>query len=411
VSRPVALVFAMPPVGHFARLRPLIPGLVDAGLDVVVLTHARFRGAVERSGATLVDLFDRYPLEPADTESEPPPVRFVSYAGRYAREIVADSAALDPSVVVYDSFAVIGRVVGRLLGVPYVNVCHGHDRPPGPTLARYRADPRLAVSDACRRSVAALHELGLDEITPLSWVDALSPYLNVYGEPPEFLSAESRAAFAPVAFYGSVPVGRAREPSRGVSLFPGSVDRRRVYVSLGSVGWRLFHDDTRAALLAVADALASRDDVDALVSIGHADVDDAALEPFRRRNVEVRPWVDQSAALSEADVFVTHNGLNSVHEAIYERVPMISYPLFADQPALAELCHSLGVATPLVRGLRQRVGAADVHRAIDQVEQHRWEMLEALELARSWELEVIAGRPAVDRRIAALAGAVARIAS
>jgi len=104
----------MPPVGDFAWLRPLIPGLVDAGLDVVVMTHARFRDDVERAGAAHFDLFERYPLEAADAESEPPPVRFVSYAVRYAREIVADAAALDPAIVVHDTFGVIGRVVARV---------------------------------------------------------------------------------------------------------------------------------------------------------------------------------------------------------------------------------------------------------------------------------------------------------
>lgn len=412
MKRSVVLVFAMPPVGHFARLRPLIPGLVDAGLDVVVMTHARFREFVERAGATFFDLFGRYPLEDADSESEPPPVRFVSYAGRFADEIVRDSRELAPALVVYDSFAVVGRVVGRVLGVPYVNVCHGHDRPPARTVARYRDDPRLHVSEACHRAVKTLRSsFGLEEITPLSWVDAVSPYLNVYGEPPRFLSDEGRAAFEPIGFYGSVLPGPDPDTRPGGGpLFRHGGRRLRVYASLGSVGWRLFHDDTRAALLAVADALAERDDVEALVSLGVDELPEDTLRTFTRPNVSARPWADQWAALSEADVFLTHHGLNSTHEAIYQRTPMISYPLFADQPALAGLCRSLGLAVPLVEGLRRPVGPADVHRALDEVERRRTQMQEQLEVARGWELEVIAGRTAIDRRIAELARAPLTVA-
>ena len=107
------------------------PGLIDAGLNVVVLTDERFRDAVESCGASFVDLFGRYPLDGVDPESTPPPVRFVSYAGLYAREIITDAAALTPALVVNNTFAVIGRVVASALGIPFVNVCAGHDRRPG----------------------------------------------------------------------------------------------------------------------------------------------------------------------------------------------------------------------------------------------------------------------------------------
>ena len=47
-------------------------------------------------------------------------------------------------------------------------------------------------------------------------------------------------------------------------------------------------------------------------------------------------------------VFVTHHGLNSTHEAIYHRTPMLSYPFFGDQPYLANRCRDLGLSVPLV---------------------------------------------------------------
>ena len=230
MTRPTALVFAMPPVGHFQRVRALLPGMIDAGLNVVVLTDERFRDAVEGCGASFVDLFGRYPLDDVDPESTPPPVRFVSYAGRYAREIISDAAALTPALVVYDTFAVIGRVVASALDIPFVNVCAGHDRRPGRVVDGYLRDPRLSVSAACHRAIESLHELGLDDVTALSWADGVSPYLNVYCEPPAYLRADGRAAFEPIAFYGSLspdsgpraatatPSSTRRRPPAGVRL-------------------------------------------------------------------------------------------------------------------------------------------------------------------------------------------------
>jgi len=39
-----------------------------------------------------------------------------------------------------------------------------------------------------------------------------------------------------------------------------------------------------------------------------------------------REWVPQSTVLGQADVFITHGGINSVHDAIRFKVPMLVYP-------------------------------------------------------------------------------------
>ena len=202
-------------------------------------------------------------------------MRFVSYAGLYAREIITDAAALTPALVVNDTFAVIGRVVASALGIPFVNVCAGHDRRPGRVVDGYLRDPRLSVSAVCHGAIESLHALGLDDVTALSWADGVSPYLNVYCEPPAYLPADGRAAFEPIAFYGSL--SPCSEPTPGRASLFQSGDRLRVYVSLGSVGWRLFHTETRSALDAIADALGARDDVDAVFSIGHEGATDDEL--------------------------------------------------------------------------------------------------------------------------------------
>jgi UDP:flavonoid glycosyltransferase YjiC (YdhE family) len=406
MSRPLVLVYAMPPVGHFQRLRPVVAALARAGLDVVVATDRRFQAAVERCGARFDPLFERHPLDGLDEGSQPPPVRFVTFAGRYAEEVVAEAAALEPDVVVYDTFAVIGRVVGVALGVPYVNVCSGHDRVPARVLAGYRTDPRVRVSAACLAALQALRErFGLQDASHLSWVDGASPYLNLYCEPPAFLSEEGRQAFAPVVCVGSLAVGPERGPAGPDPWGPRRAGVRRVLVCLGSVGWRLFHEDASRAVGAIVDAIAERDDVEAIVSLGLHDgtCADETLTALSRPNVRAAAWVDQWAALEGADAFVTHAGLNSVHEAIYHRVPMVAYPLFADQPALTAICVERGAAVRLVDELRAPVGRADVHRALDEVAARHDELQIALGALREWELEVIAGRPAAVARVAELA--------
>ena len=95
---------------------------------------------------------------------------------------------------------------------------------------------------------------------------------------------------------------------------------------------------------------------------------------------------------------MTHHGLNSTHEAVLHRVPMISYPFFSDQPGLAQKCRRFGLAIPLTARPRERVTEDQVRAAFAEFEESRESMAAALERAREWELEAIAGRDAVIRR-------------
>src|SRR4051794_21683427 len=181
--------------GHFQRVRALAADLVRGGIRTVVFTDRRLRGEVESAGAEFVDLFAGRALDGADAVSVPLPCRNVTFAGAFAEELAAEAGRLEPSFVVSDTFTVAGRVVARLLGVPHVNVCANHNMVPEAALAALEGDPRVAVGPACRRAVEKLQRLGIENASPFSYVDGLSTHLNVYCEPPEFLSGEERRVF------------------------------------------------------------------------------------------------------------------------------------------------------------------------------------------------------------------------
>ena len=164
-----------------------------------------------------------------------------------------------------------------------------------------------------------------------------------------------------------------------------------MYVSFGTVIWRYDSREALAALEAIATAL------------GGATPDPARVAALARPNVKVERYVDQWSVLREANVFVTHQGLNSTHEAIFHGVPMLSYPFFWDQPALAATCERLGLALPLAASPRGPIAAADVTAALDLLVRRRDAMRLALSRALEWERSTIAGRPAVVDRVLALA--------
>jgi UDP:flavonoid glycosyltransferase YjiC (YdhE family) len=171
---------------------------------------------------------------------------------------------------------------------------------------------------------------------------------------------------------------------------------------MGTMSWRYYVPEALGALRAVAEAIGRRRDVEAVISLGGAAPDAAALAALERPNVRVRAWVDQREQLATADAFVTHSGLNSTHEALFHRVPMVSYPIFGDQPGLSSRTCDLGVAVALAEP-RGPVTADDVDAALERLMAKGPALDEALALAHARELEVIAGRPAVVDQLLALA--------
>jgi MGT family glycosyltransferase len=403
MRKPVVAVFCMAEEGHFQRLRPLVSGLARRGMGVQVFTDPRFEGQVVAAGATLVDLFAGRSLDVADSESQPFPCRFVSFAGRYATEILPEVGALRPALVVSATFSVIGRVAATNLGVPYVNVCSGHNVDPARFVAELHSDPRVKISPSCDRAVSVLRDrFGIDDASPFSYVSGLSPFLNVYCEPEQYLTAQERRVFEPVAFFGSLPsVGELNRerPRRGHSGFAGDGVRLRAYVSFGTVVWRYYRDEALQALRSISAALTSRPDARTVISLGRTELDDDVVATLETPNVSVQRYVDQWEVLRDADVFITHHGMNSTHEAIFNLVPMISYPFFWDQPSLAAKCQELGLSVPLVDGVRAPVSEEDVRRALDAVAVRRPGLCSGLEEARRWELEVIGQRETVLDRI------------
>ena len=398
-----AVVFSMAERGHFSRMKPLIAGLAAEGVTTHVFTDACFREEVRLAGGRFVDLFAGRPLESIDATSIPVPSRFVSFAGHCGDTVTREAAALRPSVVIHDGFAVIGRVVARHLDIPCVNVCAGHNLAPGPAIEALSRDPRVKISDACWHGVRLLRERhGIPDASPFSYVSSVSPDLNVYCEPPQFLRPEERATFEPIAFFGSVwPDDPRHAESPAPPFGEGHAARFRLYVSFGTIIWRYYEAAALDALEAVSEALSDRQDVVVRVSLGGVgNLDRVAT--LARPNIRIESYVDQWRLLRDASACITHQGLNSTHEAIFHEVSMISYPFFWDQPGLAARCQELGLAVPLTATLRGPVAPDTIRDALARVKRYLPSMRARLAEARRWELETIRRRPEVIRRIIGL---------
>ena len=403
VTAPLVAVFCMPEVSHLRRLLAVVAGLTRRDVAVTVYTDARFQEPVERVGGRFVDLFAALSRRGGGRHVPTRAVPLRSFAGHYAEALMEEMAQLRPSLIVYDTFAMIGFVLGRGLGIPYVNVCAGHDMSPAHAIARLEHDSRLALSEAGRRAIDRLRDRwGVLDASPHSYMTSVSPFLNLYCEPEVFLSQDARQALEPIAFFGSLPPAAMRLDGDGGAWGPSDGAALRVYASCGSVAWRYYADEAFGALAALAEATATTGDARALISLGGHPLPAQLRARLRHPGVDVADYVDQWRVLQGASLFVTHHGLNSTHEAIYHGVPMLSYPFFGDQPRLAARCRDLGLAIPVVDAPRAPVTAEDFRRAFGQAAASAPRLARALARAREWEQEVLEARESVIDQVLAL---------
>jgi UDP:flavonoid glycosyltransferase YjiC (YdhE family) len=399
---PTVVFFCMGHDGHFRRLQPLIGTLAAHGMDVVVFTDRRFEADVRAAGAEFVDLFAGRPLSAADDVSRPIGCRYVTFAEHFGEAIVTQARALRPRLVLTDSFAVIGRVVAAALEIPYVNVCAGHNVHPAVYPSLLAEIPGVHISEECHAAALLIGEhYGLEGMSPFSYVPPPSPFLNVCCEPPQYLSEDEREPFEPIAFFGSLSPPTEEAAPSAQAAFPAEA-KRRVYVSFGTIVWRFYAREAVAALRSIAAAIARHPGTYALMSLGGAEIDPDIVAGLEGPSVRVLSYVDQWRVLAQADAFVSHHGLNSTHEAVFRRVPMLSHPFFWDQPELARKCQGFDFAVPLSSELRVPPGADQVEEALELLFSDRDRFDAALEIAHDWERDVIAARAAVVDRIAQL---------
>jgi MGT family glycosyltransferase len=64
-------------------------------------------------------------------------------------------------------------------------------------------------------------------------------------------------------------------------------------------------------------------------------------------NVEIYAFVDQVAVLREADVFISHCGMNSASESLYFGVPLVLFPQTPEQGGVANRIEELGAGKKL----------------------------------------------------------------
>ncbi len=358
----------IPAYGHVNPTLPVVQELVRRGETVIYYNSGEFRAPIEQAGATLRP----YPAGALSAEEINQAVEGGNIANVPLLLLRATEALIpfllddliqqQPDAIVFDSTALWGRMVASILNLPAVGSITTfvfdtpvRDMAPGelirlvwsvlpavPTILSVRSRLIREYGKAAFPAGRPLFPVrgGLNLLFTARELQPPSPLIDeTFRFIGPSIDPQTRSADAPFEAPGAGPL---------------------VYISLGTVHTGHF-DFYRACFEAFAD-----DPARFVLSVGkHTTLD--ALGPIPA-NFTVRQTVPQLEVLELADVFITHAGINSVHEGLYFGVPLILIPQQVEQLINATVVGRQGAGLVLRQVISGReVTANDLRTALNMI--------------------------------------------
>ena len=341
--------FCIPAHGHTNPTLGVVRALVRAGHEVDYFSFEAFREKIEDTGARFIGC-DGEDFEMEDKGNADRVSKDMAFATEL---LVSSTLALDgmvsawvaenrPDVIVSDSVAYWGKLTALKHGVPYISstttfAFNQHSakymkRGAGEAVKLLLAIPkvekqlkRLRAAGYPVKSILDIIQNDNDTPTIVYTSKYFQPFAETFSEKYHFIGPSMR------------PVTRPMKKTA----------EKTVYVSMGTINQdREFYRNCIEAL--------STQGWQVILSMG------TNPEKFNRLppKVEVYDSVDQMAALSIADAFITHCGMNSASEGLYYRVPLVLFPQTNEQDAVAKRVEELGAGTRLRSTSREDILAA-----------------------------------------------------
>ena len=349
--------FCIPAHGHTNPTLGVVRELISRGHQVFYYSYNMMREKIEATGATFVSC-DEYDQEQRLDAKDA--VR-VGKDLAFSTQILVDTTLalddtvcehmreLNPDCIVADSMAVWGKAVALKLGIPFVS---------STTTFAFNQYSAKIMKQSLRqmfgmifsmtkinKNIKRLQEKGYPVKSVLDIIQNDNNTDTIVYTSPEFQPCSE--TFSDKYVF----VGPSIRPIE--NIFEKKSDKL-IYISMGTV----INDSTEFYKKCI-EALANKK-YQVIMSVGNLiNIEDLGAVPY---NITISRFVDQIAVLSQADVFLTHCGMNSVNESLYYKVPLVMYPQTSEQDGLATRVEQLGA------GIRLKyVNAKSITETIENV--------------------------------------------
>jgi MGT family glycosyltransferase len=340
MAKVLVLNFATP--GHVDPVMPIVSELCSYGAEMVCALPESRRASVEAAGATLA------PVPAPDGPEAGPhddhalallPYELAQNAALIVPQLLDVIETHRPDCIFYNSLYLPGA-----LAAGFSKIRAAAWRPFHAPLAPRVVGPPYPTDELAARGAAA--QGALDELCRWTREPPLSLQAAVATVEPLTLVLLPRelqhdaAAFDDRYLFVGPCLPAARPPK---NLFSGQTPSltRNLYISLG----RRHRDDPEFSSMCL-DAFQSGDwnTVLALGAHGNLTALHAHTEQF-----QITKDILQLSALAEADIFITHGGLNSTMEALFYGVPLVVIPGTREQHLTGRRVRDLGLGVMLER--------------------------------------------------------------
>ena len=345
--------FCIPAHGHTNPTLGLVRELTSRGHEILYFSFEQFKEKIQAAGARFISC-DGFGFEMKDEGNADRVGKDMAYA---AELLVSSTLALDetvsqmisefkPDVIVSDSVAYWGKLAAVKHGIPYVSSTTTF------AFNRYSASymrqgglgglKSLLSIPKANRQIARLREHGYpvksildiisndNETNTIVYTSRLfQPRSETFSERYRFIGPSMRPISAPMEKTAEKTV----YISMGTVISQSGIFKSCVE-ALSATGWQI------------------------IISTGSNEAGLGSLPP----NVSACRSVDQMAALSISDAFITHCGMNSASEALCNGVPLVLYPQTPEQGAVARRVEELGAGVML-----RSAAPADIRSAVETV--------------------------------------------
>lgn len=334
--------FCIPAHGHTNPTLGVVRELISRGHQVFYYSYNMMRDKIESTGAVFVscDEYDQEQRLDAKDGAR------IGKDLAFSTQILVDTTlALDdavcehmkelkPDCIVADSMAVWGKAVALKLGIPFVSSTTTFafnqysakimKQSPGQIFGMIFSMSKI------NKNIKRLQDKGYPVKSVLDIIQNDNNTDTIVYTSPEFQPCSETFSDKYVFVGPSI---------RTIENVIEKKSDKLIYISMGTV-----INDSVEFYKKCIEAFANTK-YQVIMSVGNLiNIEDLGAIPD---NITISRFVDQIAVLSQADVFLTHCGMNSVNESLYYKVPLVMFPQTSEQDGVATRVEQLGAGIRL----------------------------------------------------------------
>lgn len=326
--------------GHVNPTLGLVEELIRRGEEVVYVGGESFRERIEKTGvdfrgykeSTFMADYPRFQSNRKQEKMREVFPKMLDFLERVTPEILEEVKEERFDYCLYDMMFIPGMIIAQVLGLPRIVFSTTFVWKEIPRSGRDRTSGLLEGMKKLIQKMANRYGIDLDPDDFPSFGDMTLVFTSRYFQPNADTFDDS------VKFVGPLIAPRKDCEKLDVPLSEHG-DRRVIYISMGTVvNYQV--ELYRKCIEAFRDR-----DATVILSIGqHTPMEELNEIPD---NFIVRRYVPQLEVLKNADLFITHGGMNSTNEGLYYGVPLLVIPMVNDQPLVAGRVKELGAGIVL----------------------------------------------------------------